>query len=430
MATIVIVGRRNVGKSTIFNRLIGLRQSVVYHEPGVTRDRVYGEAEWCGRSFNIIDTGGFFPKEESELATKIHQQISYGISEADLIFFVVDGISGLFPGDKDIVQQLRKVDKPVFLIINKIDSKKARLAETEFAALGMEHCFRVSAEAGTGFGDLLDAALFYLPQGPKESASKVIRVLILGRPNAGKSTLLNVLAGSDRAIVDHTPGTTRDCVNARLSYKGKNIDIIDTAGLRRPARVRQSVEFYAILRAIRWIEHADIVLLLFDTTQGVVDQDRRIASLVLSKTRALIFVPTKIDIIPEKERHRITLATYQSFPSFEFVPVVPTSAHQRINISTIMRTILDVDEQSRRSLDREVLRAIVQKLRPPQNGAITDLRQVRVRPPVFRATVTTPIKKSYVQYIRKTIRHYSSFTGVPILVKTKKVAGRKRRHVS
>jgi GTP-binding protein len=430
MATIVIVGRKNVGKSTIFNRLIGLRQSVVYHEPGVTRDRVYGEATWCGRTINIIDTGGFFPQETTDLARKIQEQISYGLKEADLIFFVVDGISGLQPGDEDIAGQLRKTNKPVILVINKVDSKKTAHVENEFAALGMDHCFRVSAEAGTGFGDLLDASLFYFPSDTRKQSSNVIRVLILGRPNSGKSTLLNVLTGSDRAIVDHAPGTTRDCVNARFSHDGRELEIIDTAGIRRPARVQRSIEFYSVLRAIHWIEHSDIILLLFDTTQGVVDQDRRIASLVLSKAKGLVFVPTKIDLIAKKAQNKIDPATYRSFPSFEFVPIIPISAHERTGIPTLLRTILDIDRESRRTLSADVLHAILKKLQPPDNGAVLNLRQIQVRPPVFRATVTASVKKSYMQYIRNTIRTFSSFQGVPILVRTKRVNGRSRRHVS
>ena len=251
MATIVIVGRKNVGKSTIFNRLIGLKQSVVYSEPGVTRDRVYGEMLWCNRRMNLIDTGGFFPEENADLAQKIHQQILYGIEEADLIYFVVDGIQGMQPADEDIAQQLRKTNKPIFLIINKMDSKQARFAGNEFTALGMNCCFEVSAEGGTGFGDLLDATIQTLPPDPSRTSTTAIRVLILGRPNAGKSTLLNVLAGKDRAIVDHAPGTTRDCVNAHFSFRGKTIEIIDTAGLRRKSRVRHSIEFFSVLRAMR-----------------------------------------------------------------------------------------------------------------------------------------------------------------------------------
>lgn len=426
----MIVGRKNVGKSTIFNRLIGLRQSIVHHEPGVTRDRVYGEATWCGRTFNVIDTGGFFPQETTDLARKIHEQISYGLEEADLIFFVVDGISGLLPGDEEIAGQLRKTNKPVFLVINKVDSKKAALIETEFATLGMDRYFRVSAEAGAGFGDLLDAALPYFTSGKRTRPSKAIRVLILGRPNAGKSTLLNALIGSDRAIVDHDPGTTRDCVNARFSHEGRDLEIIDTAGLRRPARVQRSIEFYSIMRAIHWIEHSDIILLLFDTTHGVVDQDRRIASLVLSKAKNLIFVPTKIDLISKNTRHKIDPATFQSFPSLEFVPIVPISAHEKTGILILMRTILDIDRESRRTLSSDILHRILEKLQPPEKGAVLNLQQMQVSPPLFRATVTTSVKKSYIQYIRNTIRTYRSFQGIPILVRTKKVNERSRRHGS
>lgn len=428
MATVVIVGRKNVGKSTIFNRLIGMRQSVVFSEPGVTRDRVYGEVEWCGRTFNIIDTGGFFPQENTHLAKKIHKQITYGIEEADLIYFIVDGMSGLQPGDEEIAHQLRKTDKPIFLVINKMDSKKARFVETDFAALGMKHYYSVSAEAGVGFGDLLDATTTQLPEHTPQLPSAKIRILILGRPNAGKSTLLNALIGSERAIVDHVPGTTRDCLNAQFTYRGKQLEMIDTAGLRRHSRVKKSIEFFSILRTIRWIEHADIVLLLFDTTQGVVDQDIRIASLVVSKVKGLILVPTKIDLVLKNKQHKIIPSTQSSFRSFAFVPIIPVSAHENHGLDRLKDTILAVDRETQRTLGKDIVLTILQHLRPPDNGEIVQLKQIQAHPVVFRALVTTAVKKSYIQYIRKTIRQYSSFPGVPILVRTKKV--RKRRYVS
>lgn len=223
MPTVVIVGRKNVGKSTIFNRLTGTRHSIVYKEPGVTRDRVFGEVQWCGRTFGLIDTGGFFPAEEFPLSTSIQRQIENALREADLIYLVVDGRAGLKPIDKDISDRLRKTNKTIFLLVNKIDESRISHHAAEFHRLGLDNMFTVSAEAGIGFGDVLDATLQKIPAKKIANVGKIIRLLILGRPNSGKSTLLNSILEEERAIVDEQPGTTRDLVNARVDYKGKTI---------------------------------------------------------------------------------------------------------------------------------------------------------------------------------------------------------------
>ncbi|MCK4673616.1 ribosome biogenesis GTPase Der, partial [candidate division WOR-3 bacterium] len=280
MSTVIIVGRKNVGKSTIFNRLIGMKVSIVYKEPGVTRDRIYGEVSWCGRVFNIIDTGGFFPDEEDSLADEINKQIEYGLEQADLIYFIVDGKDGLKPGDEEICQHIRKTNKKVFLLINKIDSKKAEIKTFEFSKFGLDDVFCVSAEAGIGFDDVLDETLKILPELKQVKKDRILKILILGRPNSGKSTLLNTITKSERAIVNEKPGTTRDLVNAKFTFQDKKMEIIDTCGLRRSSRIGESIEFYSMIRATRVIELSDVVILIFDTTQGVVDQDRRIASLI------------------------------------------------------------------------------------------------------------------------------------------------------
>lgn len=418
MPTVAIVGRKNVGKSTIFNRLAGIRMSIVYKDPGVTRDRVYNEVEWCGRSFDLIDTGGFFPDEEFPLARSIQKQIETALQEADLIYFVVDGRSGLKPTDEDIGIELRKINKTIFLLVNKIDSKGVRNNALEFHKLGYDRMFLVSAEAGAGFGDLLDATLntFSVSKSAKEEA--FIRLLILGRPNSGKSTLLNAILNEERAIVDARPGTTRDLVNARFNYDGKTIEIIDTAGIRKRSRIKKPIEFYSVMRAIRMIEKTNVAVLIFDTTTGVVEQDQRIAALVLSKAKGLIVVPNKIDLIEEEEHHKIMASTIQSLHFLDFVPIIPISAKTKTNVEKIVQKVLEIHKESDKTVSKRALDDITKTLQDPPGGEILKLRQVGRRPPIFRATLTSTVKESYIKYLRNTIRNYFSFAGIPILIKT------------
>ncbi|MGB3342213.1 MAG: ribosome biogenesis GTPase Der [bacterium] len=424
MSTVVIVGRKNVGKSTIFNRLTGMRSNIVYKEPGVTRDRIYGEVQWCGRMFDIIDTGGFFANKKEELAVKINRQIEYGLAEADLVYFVVDAKSGLQPGDEDICQSVRKSNKPVFLLINKIDGKKFTDEVLEFAKLGFSISFQVSGEAGIGFGDVLDSTIKTLPQIRKKQIRKAIKVLILGRPNTGKSTLLNAVTKQERAIVDENPGTTRDIVRATFQYQESNIEIIDTCGLRRKTRIKESVEFYSTVRTMNIIGDIDIAILLFDASEGVVEQDRRIASMVLAKAKNMIFAPNKIDLIKTKDQTKILASTYQSFKPLDFVPVVPISAKEEKGLEQLLTCILDVNTEAHKFADKTVVTSLTKRLQKPTNGFLLSLKQINTGPPLFRATLSIKVKEHYIRYLRKSIRQYFGFIGVPVLIKTKVVRSR------
>jgi GTP-binding protein len=418
MPAVVIVGRKNVGKSTIFNRLTGMKLSIVYKEPGVTRDRVYTEVEWCGRSFDLVDTGGFFPDEDFPLARSIQQQIETALREADLIYFVVDGRSGPKPADQEISEELRKTNKRIFLLVNKIDDKRVEQHASEFYRLGHDDVFLVSAEAGKGFGDVLDATLKVLPVSESAKETALIRLLILGRPNSGKSTLLNAILKEERAIVDAQPGTTRDVINARFSYKGKRIEVIDTAGIRKRARIKNPIEFYSVMRALNMIDRTDITILIFDTTTGTVFQDQRLASLVLSKAKGLVVTPNKIDLIERKNHHRILASTVSSMPFMEFVPIIPVSAKAHTNIEMLMQKVLEIYRESGKIVSKKVLQEMSKTLKPPPGGEIVKLKQIGQRPPVFHATLTVKAKESYIQYLRNAIRHYFGFTGIPILIKT------------
>lgn len=427
MPTVAIVGRKNVGKSTIFNRLTGMRLSIVHKDPGVTRDRVYTEVEWCGQSFGLVDTGGFFPDEEFLLARSIQKQIEVALQEADLVYFVVDGRTGPKPADQEISEELRKTSKRIFLIVNKIDDQRFEHHASEFYELGYDDVFLVSAEAGKGFGDVLDATLKALPASKPTKDSTLIKLLILGRPNSGKSTLLNAILKEERAIVDAQPGTTRDLINARFSHKGSELEIIDTAGIRKRARIKNPIEFYSVMRAINMIDRTDITILIFDTTTGTVLQDQHLASLVLAKAKGLIIAPNKIDMIERKNHQRIIASTAQSLPFLEFVPVVPISAKAHTNIETLMQKVLEIYQESGKIVCKRVLEDMSKTLKPPPRGEIIKLKQIGQRPPVFHATLTTTVKESYIRYLRNTIRHYFGFAGTPILIKTNTRIRRRKR---
>jgi GTP-binding protein len=311
--------------------------------------------------------------------------------------------------------------------VNKIDDLRFEHHAAEFYKLGYDDVFQVSAEAGKGFGDLLDATLKVIPAPDRTRASALIRLLILGRPNSGKSTLLNAILQEERAIVDAKPGTTRDLINARFSYGGKKWEVIDTAGIRKRARIKNPVEFYSVMRAINSIDRTDITILIFDTTTGTVLQDQRIASLVLAKAKGLVIAPNKIDLIEQKHHQRIVASTQKSLPFLEFVPVVPISAKGHTNIDRLMQKALEIYQESGKIVSKQVLEDMSRTLKPPPRGEIIKLKQIGQRPPVFQATLTTAVKESYIKYLRNTIRHYFGFAGIPVLIKTRKIAYHLRR---
>ncbi len=421
MPAIAIVGRKNVGKSTIFNRLLGMRLSIVYKDPGVTRDRLYGEMTWCGRNLDIIDTGGFFPDEELPLARKISRQIELALRESDLIYFVVDAKSGLTPSDEDISRELRRTGKPVFLLINKIDNRREDSKAFEFNKLGYRDIFPVSGEGGFGFGEVLDATLKILKTKPVPagSADQVIKILIAGRPNAGKSTLFNAILREERAIVDEKPGTTRDLINARFKHADRVFEMIDTAGIRRRSRVKEPIEFYSMMRVLHYIGQVDIVILIFDVSQGVVKEDCRIANLALAKAKGIVVVPNKADLVPSKDRRKILPSVQKSLDFIDFAPIIPMSAKDGRDVDTLLNHIVHVYAELNKSADRQVLESIVPQVKQPPGGMVNSIVQVGKKPPVFNVSITVPVRESYLEYLRNFIRKYFGFVGVPILMRTK-----------
>ncbi|HID87431.1 MAG TPA: ribosome biogenesis GTPase Der, partial [Anaerolineae bacterium] len=278
---VAIVGRPNVGKSTLFNRLVGRRLAIVEDVPGTTRDRLYADAEWGGVTFTLIDTGGLVPEAKDDLVAQVRAQAEIAMGEADVIVFLTDVLEGVMPGDEEIAQLLRRSEKPVFLAVNKVDTERRRLEAVEFYGLGLGDPRPISALHGAGIGDLLDEIVAAFPAEAAEEEVEAVRIAIVGRPNVGKSSLLNRLLGQERAIVHEEPGTTRDAIDTVMEWEGEPLVLIDTAGIRRRGRIERGIERYSVLRALRAIQRADVVLLLIDATEGVTAQDAHIAGYIL-----------------------------------------------------------------------------------------------------------------------------------------------------
>lgn len=419
MPTVVIVGRKNVGKSSIFNRCVGKRLSIVHKTPGVTRDRVYGEVTWRGRRFNLIDTGGFFPQEDNILSSKIMHQIDIALKQADVIYFVVDARTGLTASDQDIAEIVRRLDKPVLLLVNKIDTKKHESLILDFHKLGFKKIFAISAESGIGFGEVLDQTVKYLPEIGIQSKTDIIKIAILGRPNSGKSTLLNTIINEERAVVHEKPGTTRDLVNAKFVYKNKQFEIIDTYGLRRHSRIKEPIEFYSMMRVMHIVDEIDVGIVLFDVTQGVVHEDCHIASILLSKAKGIVIGPNKVDLIKKKDYNKIVVSTRQSFRFADFAPIVPISAKYNTGIPELLTHILDVYAEYNKRVDTDVLKKLPSMLKPLPSGELLKISQLKTKPPLFQVTATMPLKENYIQFLRNSLRNYFGFSGTPILIKTK-----------
>jgi GTP-binding protein len=299
---VAIIGRPNVGKSTLFNRLIRKRKSIVEDIPGVTRDRIYADTDWDGREFSLVDTGGFDPENDKLYPSLIKNQIEIAMAEADLILFVLDGKEGVMPHDRDVVSLLRKVTKPVIYAVNKIDDRKHAAKVLDFHSLGIDKLIDISALQGRRINDLLDSIVEHLPEGEEvsrnESGEDIIKIAVLGKPNVGKSTLVNRILGEQRLITSPVPGTTRDSIDTNVTRDGTNYLLIDTAGIRRKSRITFSVERHSVLRAVRSMERADIALLIIDAEEGPTHQDARLAELISDKGRACIILLNKWDLVP------------------------------------------------------------------------------------------------------------------------------------
>ena len=426
---IAIVGRPNVGKSTLFNRLVGGRSALVHDEPGVTRDRRYGSIFWDGMSFELIDTGGFVPIIDRSLANKVAMQSVKAIGEAELVLLMADGREGLLPDDRDLVQAVRKTGKPVFLVVNKIDSAQREAAVSDFARLGME-VFPISAEVGRGIGELLDGITqFFRNKGgaespePPQQPDKKLTVTVAGRPNVGKSTLINRLSADDRLVVDDQPGTTRDPVE--VGWKGTDFVLVDTAGIRRRGRIDSAVEKFSVIKALNAVAKGSICLILIDATEGVTAQDAHLVGEVFQRGKAAVILVNKWDAAKGKMTKEKFSETLQRKMAFAwFYPLLYVSARTGAGLSRLPSLLNELKEEYSKKIHpgvlREALDSAVDSHPPPQSGGrpvlLGPIRQTGTSPPTF--VVNKPAKAklhfSYERYLTESLRRSLGLSHSPI----------------
>ncbi len=425
---IAIIGRPNVGKSTLFNRLAGGGKAIVIDEPGATRDRNYTDCTWNNRPFTLIDTGGFEPAAEVEILVQMREQAKLAIEEADIILFMMDGRDGLTPSDQEIARMLRVVKKTVFYTVNKVDGPRHEALVSEFYRLGIEKLYPISAQHGPGLDDLMDDVADCLPEAEpvKDGEGDRIRIAVIGRPNVGKSSLINRILGYERTIVNPVPGTTRDAIDTPITRDGKHYLLIDTAGIRRKSRISLTMEKYSIVQALKAIDRADIALILLDAKEGISEQDTKIAGLAMEKGTACILVVNKWDLV---EKDNSTIGTYvedirYNSKFLEFAPIIFVSALSGQRVTKIFALIERVYAQYTRRVEtgelNRKIREIIEANPPPGRQSrphiFNYITQVAIKPPSFVLFVRDPdnIHFSYERYLVNRIRETFGFAEVPI----------------
>ncbi len=423
---VAIVGRPNVGKSTLFNRLVGRRVAIVEPEPGVTRDRLYQEADWNGRRFLLVDTGGLVDKDADDMQIAIRRQVEQALREADVVLFVVDAIAGVSPEDRTVAEALRRSGKPVVLAVNKVDRFDPPPVLSDFYALGIGEPVPVSAAQGLNTGDLLDTLLELLPRKKPLPEEKAVRVAIIGRPNVGKSSLVNAILGEERAIVSDIPGTTRDAVDTYFKHEGRNYVLIDTAGIRRKSRVDLPVERYSILRAQKSLARAEVAVLVLDALDGVTAQDKRIAGMAEESGRAVAVAVNKWDLVPpeRKDAGRYREELKQELGFIAYAPIVFTAAVLRQGVNRLLSAIDQAVTNACRRVPSSELNSLLEEalLRnppPPVKGRRLEIdfaAQVGENPPIFLLYVNCPstMHFSYRRYLENQLRAAYDFSGTPV----------------
>ncbi|HOC45105.1 MAG TPA: ribosome biogenesis GTPase Der [Syntrophorhabdaceae bacterium] len=427
---ISIVGRPNVGKSTFFNRVIGYRKAITEDTPGVTRDRNYGTFEMSGRNYLLVDTGGFSSSQEDGFSKLIMRQIEASLEESDAVIFLLDGKEGLMPADRDIARMLRKVHKPVFYVINKVDSKKREDALVEFFELGADKFYSVSAEHGLGMGDLLDDMCAVIKGEEEEDEevsgqSKMTRIALVGKPNTGKSSVANCMLGEERMIVSDIPGTTRDSVDSGILFDGKQLVLIDTAGLRKKGKIYEKVEEYSVSSAVRSIERADVVNLIIDAAEGPGHQEGSITHLIISRGKGLCIVINKWDLVEGQfTREKYREMVYERIPHASFAPVVFSSAILGTGIDDILKLDLAVYEELTRRIPTAQLNSAFAEFMTRHGISYQKGKQVKIfyasqakaLPPTFVLFSNHPrlVPDHYRKYLENSIREQFGFMGAPI----------------
>jgi len=422
-----IVGRPNVGKSTLFNRFIGSRKAIVDDQYGVTRDRHYGESFWNGIPFTIIDTGGYLPDESGVMVSGVREQVHIAIEESDVVLFIVDTEAGITSLDKAVAKMLREQEKPVLLVANKSDNERRKLNASEFYALGLEELFPVSAINGTGTGDLLDRTVELLPKNEESGESTIPKLAVVGRPNVGKSSFVNALLEDERSIVTDIPGTTRDSLNSKLVYNDREYILIDTAGLRKRKNVKENVEFYSNVRTDRALRECDVAVLMVDAMQGFEHQDKHIINEAANYNKGIVLVLNKWDLVPEKDTNlfkEFEEYIYDEIPDMQWVPIVSTSATNRKRIHRVIDVANRVMDERKKEIStsdfNDFLQDVISKRPlPMKKGRALKIKyalQVKSAPPVFKFFMNMPseLPPNYRRFLEKNIRRHFGFEGVPI----------------
>ena len=441
---VAIVGRPNVGKSTFVNRLVGSRNSIVDDQPGVTRDRIYFDVEWQDKFFTVIDTGGIIPGDEDEIMVSIFDQAKIACDEADKIIFLVDGKEGVNPVDYDIANILRQSGKPVFLAVNKIDNPASLIMTSDFYGLALGDPVAISALHGSGgVGDILDLVTEDFEKGALQEDDKTIKIAIVGRPNAGKSSIVNALLNEKRVIVSDVSGTTRDSIDSEITYKDQNFVIIDTAGIRKKAKVDYGVEKFAVERAIKSIKECDVALLVIDAKEGISDQDKKISSIITEAGKGLVIAINKWDLIEDKKSN--TINKFEKYlaneiPFLEYAPKIFISALTRQRLPQIFEEGKKVYEQATKRISTGLLNKVIKEayaLNPPQTVKGKRLKvlyttQVGIQPPhiVIFANNSDLLKDHYKRYIENKLREAFGFFGTPVKISVRERAeGAAKRNV-
>jgi GTPase len=426
MNLVAVVGRPNVGKSTFFNRLTTTNNAIVEDTPGVTRDRIFGDTDWAGVDFSVIDTGGFVPGSENVIEKAIREQAYIAIEDADVILFVCDGRDGVTPYDLEITKILRSSDKPVVLAVNKCDNELQINNAYEFFNLGLGEPFAISSVNGSGTGDLLDEVIKHLEATPEEEDDSRLKIAIVGRPNVGKSSITNALAGEDRMIVTDIAGTTRDAVDSFIKYHGEEIVLIDTAGLRRRSQIKENIELYSVIRTARAIQRCDVACVVVDAEQGLEDQDKRIIRQCDVARKGIFICVNKWDLI-EKDTNTAKLFTeeiHRLMKTHDYMPVIFTSAITKQRINKILDISKDIKVRRQTRISTAKLNSTLLpdlERTPPPSVRARDLRinyvtQVKTEPPVFAFFGNHPdlIPDSYKRFMERRLRFHFDLEGTPV----------------
>lgn len=427
--TVAIIGRPNVGKSTLFNRLIGERHAIVDNFSGVTRDRHYGISEWNGKTFDVIDTGGFVEHSDDMFEKEIRKQVKIAIDEASLLLLMMDVTTGITDLDQDLIDMLRKIQKKVFLIVNKVDNSTRQLEAAEFYGAGFEHTFFLSSISGSGTGELLDAVAEQIPADNKSEIAEhetLPKFAIVGQPNVGKSTLLNALTGADRNIVTPLAGTTRDAINTRYKLFGKDFILIDTAGIRKKSSVHEDIEFYTVIRAIKAVDEADVCLLMIDAQTGIEGQDLAILQMIEKKRKGLVILVNKWDAI-EKETNTMKQFEEQikfKIAPFRDVPIIFISALDKTRIFKAMEEALAVYENKNMKITtsrlNDVMLPVIEAFPAPSvrgnHVKIKFIKQLPASVPTFAFFTNYPkdIREAYRNFLENKLREHFSLSGTPV----------------